>query len=202
MNKTELLEMGLERLLDFCVKNEIIAPEVHCDEKWSFSECAYYRPTYIRICVKQCAAIGRGGASWSYPGYTVDRTPFGVLAHELGHHCDITLSDKKYGEANRYFGNYSHSVWASAGEEKLTNYCPNTGEWFAEMFRLFVTNPDLLKMLRPKTYELLRKDWQPVEDRAWFMVLLDAPERTMKAANKKVVAALEKQVGAKQRKLI
>ena len=201
MNKTELLEMGLERLLGFCVKNDIVAPEVHCDEKWSFNECAYYRPTYIRICVKQCAHIGRGGASWSYPGYTVDRTPYGVLAHELGHHCDITLSDKKYGQANRYFGNYSHSVWAASSEEKLTNYCPNTGEWFAEMFRLFVTNPDLLKVLRPKTYARLREDWEPVEDRAWQVVLSAAPGRTIAAAEKKVAAALGKSIKEKQPKL-
>lgn len=42
-----------------------------------------------------------------------------------------------------------------SGELPITSYAPNPAEWFAEIFRLFVTNHGLLKQLRPKTYNIL-----------------------------------------------
>ncbi len=54
--------------------------EVPADE-WRFNVCAYYRANTTTICVKKCAGIGYAGQQWSYPGYTVDRTPYGVNSH-------------------------------------------------------------------------------------------------------------------------
>lgn len=187
MDKLELLEAGSALLGEFCEANKLEAPPVERYEpdSWRFRHtCAYYRPVGIHICVARCAGEGRAARAWSFPGYTVDRTPFGVLQHELGHHVDYQLSERR----GSYFGDFSIAMRSSTGEAKLTNYCPNDAEWFAEMFRLFVTNSDLLKAIRPKTHSELRYHFKPVVDEPWRKVLeaRGAPERTIAAAANKI----------------
>lgn len=184
MTKTELLLRGLEHMRTFCGLNGLAVPEVNARAKseWRFSACAYYRPVYIEICPDACAAIGREGRCWSFPGYSVDRTPYGVIAHELGHHADRSRSVRR----GNYFGDYGMKTRVASGEKPLTSYCPNDAEWFAEMFRLFVTNPDLLRQIRPVTYELLADDFKPSLELPWDEVLRAAPLRTIEAARKKI----------------
>jgi len=143
-----------------------------------FGVCAYYRDNTIFIWPNACALIGVAGRSWSYPGYVVDRTPYGVLAHELGHHTE---------GAHGTQGGIVAKAWRhETGEAPLTGYCPNDNEWFAEIFRLFVTNPELLSLLRPKMYVLLNKRWpNHAEHRLWNQVLASAP-RQIKAAQNKI----------------
>lgn len=180
-----MLDKGVELMQEFCEANTLAAPHVatHTSEKWKFhgKACAYYRPTLISICPDACATIGRGGMAWSYPGYAVDRTPYGVVQHELGHHIDYTLSDAKAA----YGGDFSAKLREATGERKITNYCPNDMEWFAEIFRLFVTNSDLLCVIRPRTYAVLKEIYRPVVDAPWRVVLEDAPERTIEMAPRK-----------------
>lgn len=179
--RLELFHRGTDLLCRFCDLNQITIPEIkHEHARWSVSACAYYRLNQISIHLPSCALIGRAAQAWSYPGYKVDRTPYGVLQHELGHHVDVLCSDRKFA----YWGDLSSSMRNESGEQKLTNYCPNDAEWFAEMFRLFVTNPSLLEQARPKTYRLMRERWRPAETRRWSEVLWEAPERTMQKAAK------------------
>lgn len=187
MDKQTLFNAGLRHIRQFCDANGISTPEVITAEQttWEFGTCAYYRPTYIKICVKKCGHVGTAGRAWSYPGYVVDRTPYGVLAHEVSHHVDWVASDRK----GKYFGDYSIKLRKASGEKKLTNYCPNDFEWFAEMMRLFITNPALLWLIRPKTYALLERDWVYTELRCWSTVLHDAPDRTINAAMNKIKEA-------------
>ena len=148
--------------------------------------CAYYRPQRgIVICVERCASIGTAGRQWSYPGYTVDRTPYGVVQHELGHHVDLTRGERK----GAYWSEFSSAVRGRAGEKPITSYCPNNAEWFAEMFRVFVTNPDLLFHVRPRTHRELCLCFEPVFTDTWRDRLKDAPARTIKAAERHVEAA-------------
>lgn len=146
-------------------------------EPESFGVCAYYRDGVIYISVEACARIGTAGRAWSYPGYVVDRTPYGVLAHELGHHVE---------GAHGAAGGLVARLWRQeTGERPLTGYCPNDNEWFAEIFRVFITNPDLLRQLRPATFVRLRERWPtPVETRAWDVVLAGAGRQLGAAVNK------------------
>jgi hypothetical protein len=177
---------GLNRAAVFCEENDLKLPEVRRQEKgkWPFSACAYYRPTYIAICVEKCAPPGHGGRQWSWPGYVVDRTPYGVIQHELGHHADVTLSGMRSG----YQGTYSKLLRAKTCEEPITTYTPNDAEWFAEIFRLFVTNAALLKKLRPLTYVELTKRFEPISAKDWREELGDAQDRYFKAAERKIEA--------------
>ena len=186
--RKELLEQGKHVAQKFCTLNKLKLPNIRVvpQSEWRFkAACAYYRPTYIAICVEECATLGKAGRSWSWPGNAVDRTPYGVIQHELGHHVDHKLSTDK----GSYFGYYSKNLRKLSGEEPLTGYCPNDAEWFAEIFRLFVTNSDLLRLIRPKAYAALIKVLNPVVTDPWRTVLTTAPARTREACAARVVKA-------------
>jgi hypothetical protein len=185
INRQALFVMGKQHIFNWCDLNSVGRPEVHemSGNKPTFGVCAYYRDGHIYIWVNACARIGMGGAAWSYPSYTVDHTPYGVLAHELGHHVD-----RAHGSGIRP-GSRSHLWPASTGEAPLTGYCPDNNEWFAEHFRLFVTNPNLLAAVRPRVFALMKENWSVfAESRRWEDVLNGA-DRQIKAAHNKIRAA-------------
>lgn len=181
--KKRLFWAGIDRMIAWCRANAITEPDVvEAPEPVTYGTCAFYRSGVITIHVPSCAAVGTAGRSWSFPGYTVDRTPYGVLAHELGHHVDGA-----HGFAGGRFGRY---LKVECGEDSLTTYAPNLNEYFAEFFRLFVTNPDLLRLIRPRTFAVLGRQWQVVETRPWDVVLADAPGgRQLNAARRKIERA-------------
>lgn len=184
-SRADLLKRGHDVMLEFGRINDCSLPIVHVADssKWSWSMCAYYRPSRgIVICVPRCAAPGFAGRMWSWPGYTVDRTPYGVVQHELGHHVDVQRGYHK----GSYWSEFSTGVREASGEEPITSYCPNNAEWFAEMFRVFVTNPDLLRQVRPRTHRELAGRFKPVFSDSWRARLAGAPERTLKAAERQV----------------
>lgn len=193
-SKQSMLERGKDLAVMFCQANGLKAPEVEevplAD--WRFKVCAYYRANVTTVCVAMCAGVGYAGMQWSFPGYTVDRTPYGVIQHELGHHVDVLMSDR----VGPYFGDFSHGMRERAGEEPITGYCPNDGEWFAEMFRVFVTNPDLLLQLRPRTHAEMVARLKPVFTDTWRERLVGAPDRTVLAAQRKVEAAAQRRFNA------
>lgn len=181
--KIELAERGRTMVQRFCDNNQIYRPSFYQshypDSRLhpSNGNCGWYTPETgtIHLIVSSCASLGYAGRSWSWPGYVIDRTPFGVCCHELGHHVDAL---------NRC--RLSCDIHTESGEKPLTGYAPNRHEWFAEMFRLFVTNPDLLKRVRPLTYTLIiSHGLKPIERRPWNDVLKGCPERTMLMARKK-----------------
>lgn len=182
--KASMFARGKALMERFCAANEMPVPAVAAaDPKdWRLGTCAYYRANVVHIVVDKCAAVGYAGMQWSFPGHSVDRTPYGVIAHELGHHADVLKSTK----VGRYYGNFSIEMRAVCGEAPLTSYCPDDAEWFAEMFRLFVTNPDLLAKLRPITHENLCAHFRPVFEDSWRERLQGAPDRTLLSIERKL----------------
>lgn len=199
-NKLELYYAGIDRIVHFCQRNPSVPfPVVNLIpvKDWRVSACAYYRPDTpsnrkwtttpgINICLDKCQTPcdDRPSRNWTWPGNTVDREPYGVLAHELGHHCDWHASERK----GTYYGDCSILLRAQAGESPITTYCDGDHEWFAEMFRVFVTNPHLLSILRPKTYALLCAKWVPVApDTHWRDAIGEnAPPRVITALQNKI----------------
>lgn len=165
-SKQQLLLEGESHIKRWCGLNKVVSPEIrtYVGSDTDFGTCAYYRDSVIHIWPKACAGISVSGRSWSYPGYCVDRTPYGVLAHELGHHVE---------QAHGSRGGIVAKTWREeTREEPLTTYCPNDNEWFAEIFRLFITNPDLLRLVRPLTYLKLIERWSILaETRDWESVI-------------------------------
>lgn len=162
--------------------NELMAKDYRSN---MFGACAYYRSGNIFICLEACQTpCGEANSrNWTWSGSTIDREPYGVLAHELGHHCDMFVSKNKY----KYSGDYGVRVMDQSGEAPLTGYCPNPAEWFAEMFRLFVTNHALLRKVRPRTWELLICRWNAVSGDDWIQELGDdVPERIIRSNRNKM----------------
>jgi hypothetical protein len=204
--KEQLYKDGVKLLKAFCAANDLIVPVVNKLEKtdrlFHLATCAFYRPHSekpangtIKIMVEKCAHCGTGGRAWSWPAYTVDRTPYGVLQHELGHHVD-TVKTGLVTRGNFMDHLFSRRIWEASKEKPLTSYLGTDKEthtfymeWFAEHFRLFVTNPDLLRGIRPKTYKAIRDArLVPVIHGDWSGVLCSrgSPTRILQQAAKKV----------------
>lgn len=201
LTSADLAEAGTKRAQRFCELNKLPIPSFRIVEahNWFVDACAFYRPDTItnrqrklegiHICLNRCARTCHDNdiRNWNWPGSSVDREPYGVLCHELGHHADWVKGKAKY----KYSSDYGDSIMKQANESPLTNYCPNPAEWFAEMFRLFVTNPDLLRLIKPKTYSLLRKDWKPLPHLDWRDELgNDVPYRVIASLRNKFSKAV------------
>lgn len=180
MTRDEMAARGAALVALFCRANKLPAPRLHGMVPVR-GACGLYRARghHIHVDTARCARLGWGGPAWSWPGYIIDRTPYGVHAHEMGHHIDHVM------------GGVALVARLAAGEDRLTNYCPNNGEWFAEMCRLFATNPALLAAVRPATYNHLtgRLGLKPVEQRPWPVVLAGAPARTLAMAARRISEA-------------
>ncbi len=181
-DKIKLAELGRARVTEFCKANDLPVPEVTIvpSSDWYVGSCAYYRNAEgIKICVTECAWPTTEGQTrnWNWPASVIDREPYGVVCHELGHHVDYLQGENK----GRYGSDYSEKVRKLTKEREVTSYCPNSWEWFAEIFRVFVTNPGLLRDIRPKTYAVLAADFKPVGSMDWIECIgSDVPPRLIK----------------------
>jgi hypothetical protein len=179
MNKNLLYQNSELLVKKFLDENHLKYPIVELNSNFSDCGAFYYRDNKIVVNISNCSSIGKSGMRWSYPGYVIDRTPYGVLCHEIGHYIDKLYSSPKT--------LFSYECRKYSKENKITNYCPNTEEWFAEIFRLFLTNPDFLKVFRPKTFNFIKETGiQYTENRKWQEVLQHAPIRTLQMAEKKL----------------
>lgn len=178
-----LLTDGLKTIFEFAAKNDIALPKITVvDAKTRASYCGvyYYRRKSMEVNIKRCANKAKvPGFSWSHPGYFADRTPFGVVCHEFGHHVDCVLNKTK---GMPKFKN-----------EKVSGYEPNAQERFAESMKLFLSNPDLLKKTCPKRYEFLTKKLGlvPVVKGTWRQVFKknEMHEKYYVAAEKRIKGA-------------
>ena len=187
--RVRLFHAGYAVIHQFGIINGLTpSPEinVYARSKWLVGACAYYRQDQIAICLDACAPIGWGGRALSYPGNISDRTPYGVLAHELGHHYDFYAGSKR----GDYWSEFSASLRVRTREKPITSYAPDDAEWFAEIFRLFVTNPDLLRIIRPKTFEALLTRLTPLFSDTWQSRLAGAPDWCLASVTARVARAM------------
>lgn len=166
--KQGLWEAGVAIAMRFCERNAINQPRFR--DANAFGNFGCYDHGTIIVDVNRCALPIDNPRVWSYPGYKADRTPYGVVAHELGHHWHCL---------------YGYRVgireWKAevVGEPKLTSYEPNTSEAIAESFKVYVTNPTLLQELRPQRFAFFEARLQPVETRGWREILAGSPRHKM-----------------------
>ncbi len=152
LDNLELAKFGQARVEVFLSKNGLPKPkELNFVENrgmcglCTFPEDRRNRDDHPVILVQPsgCAKPSRGyGMKWSFPGYVTDRTPVGVVAHEIGHHIDYET------------GFPSRSMPRSG---KVSSYEPNHLEAWAETMRLFILNPDLLRTISPDRYKYVRE---------------------------------------------
>lgn len=156
-----------------CSAYRIRTPDVNIVSKdyWPFQTMGFFR-TYISrrvkrnleqvmhtsindhptifICLDRCSSANQ---LLNFPGGIIDTTPVGILCHQLGHYLDCIRSNPS--EKKSYYGNRAEELLHHK-ELPLTRYeIDKPYEVLAETYRLFVSNPDLLRELRPKTFENL-----------------------------------------------
>jgi hypothetical protein len=193
--KDELFELGLARALDWLDAHNLPRPahvfrsrEDANKHRRNFMPKTWYgahiyedKQSTIAINLKRCRVATRvPGWSWTFPGYKSDLTPFGIVCHEFGHHVDHTLGGNR--------GISYRKPWQKIilEETEVSGYEPNHHEAFAEAFRLFLTNPDLLRCGRPERWSYFVDKLQlvPPDDSPWQEVLRHAHPRIVAAAKK------------------
>lgn len=178
--KAALYERGVETASKFCQRNGFKLPTFHpmtSEDQQRFvrrlGTCGFYRHHQVTVAPALCAAPAGPARSrmWSYPRYKIDRTPLGVVAHELGHYVDHMM------------GYPSGGMGCKA--RPISGYEPNASERFAETMRLFILNPNLLEEGSPERYKFCRQTLglRPVTTSTWADRLRSAgaPDRFIEA---------------------
>lgn len=175
-SKEELFNIGLEHIQRFCDANGIDVPDVKTETRNIRAYGLFYPSNTIHINMKLCKPpVRTPGYAWTFPGYVQDLTPYGILAHELGHYIsDILGKDfrKNFFNIKRIEPNVT-----SADERGLD-------EKMAEAARLFITNPDLLRRGRPVRYEIFENHYKPIVRKRWAAVIANAHPKILSAAER------------------
>lgn len=172
MTRGELLEAG-GRLCEATLRaSNMSSPVYAVGDTMPVASYGLYARGKITVNVNRCPLpVKTPGFSWRFPGWKADTTPFGVITHELGHHVDALTGHK------RLVG------WSK--EPPVSSYARGHHEGFAEAVKLFITNPDLLRVGRPIRYAtLIERGLVPIIDAPWWDVLSarGAHERFKQAA--------------------
>lgn len=153
-SKDVLFTFGVKIASEFLKRNDIDLPNFKarslCTDRAPSGSygCGVYLPRFKSVLVNPyaCATPAKGTPrQWSFPGYTPDRTPVGVVCHEVGHFVDDYLD---YPSAK--------PEWSKATKgSRVSSYEPNSSEAFAESMRLFITNPAMLNAVAPRRFAYL-----------------------------------------------
>lgn len=134
---------------------------------------------FVNLSVTAAPAAVPGNRRYSWPGYKVDRTAAGVVAHECGHHVDKFYLQIKPKHVTDRWDKEWRMLIQNSGKKPVSGYEPKPSEAFAETMRLFILNPDLLHRAIPARYYWLIEELNlaPVEKRGYGAVL-DHPAYT------------------------
>jgi hypothetical protein len=128
------------------------------------------------------------GYAWSFTGYKADRTAPGVIAHEMGHHAWEVITRRLDGGVVSRRRRTMYLVWKEIAkkEAEVTSYASHIPEEdFAEAFKVFVLNPDLLRTGRPVRWAAMSAlGLKPAFDVPWELVLIHAHDKIIAAAKK------------------
>jgi len=122
------------------------------------------------------------GFAWSFTGFKADMTAPGILAHETGHHIHFEINKRIDVKHQQVLINNLKLI--AKHELPVSGYEPNPYEVMAEMCRLFILNPNLLRVGRPIRYVFLTQvlKLQPSHDVPWRDVLRNAHPKIISAA--------------------
>lgn len=157
-----LFNSGINLINEFSLLNDIpkVAVRVKGNIDKRLKGYYYDNDSTIHVILENCSRIN---PMYSFPGFTSNATAQGVVVHEYGHY----LTSSRF----KLFKESLNAIKKRINESCITSYCPDTKEWFAEQLKLFITNPDLLKLIRPNTYKEFCKYWKPLDKGTYMEVL-------------------------------
>lgn len=178
-------ERGRLNALAFCEANShiISAPAHGIVRVDDISDYGRYGTELVQVNVRRCRPPSLSAYSWSWPGYTADLTPSGVVAHEMGHHVHFS-----WPEGTRNLTRTWRRELSRTGEPPVTSYGKtSTHEDIAESLKVFITNSDLLRVRFPLRHAFIRHvlTLRPIETRRWFEVISES-ERHVLATIKRI----------------
>lgn len=174
------LSAATQKIREFCDKNSVKQPRIEAVKTRLLPKTLsrdlmglyVYNTQKIKVYADNCLITGDSrldlSKTWSFPGYKTDLSLYGVLAHEVGHHLDNLLRLRDVWRA--HIASYDKML----NEQPVSAYaCTSVYEDIAESIRLLITNPDLLRILRPMRHTILtvELDLQIIEPRSWREVL-------------------------------
>ena len=178
--KLKNFNRGLKLCWDWMRAHNIELPGliISSDDRWVEKNYGLYhnfRRREVAINIGKCSFSKRLHGIVNQGGGIEDFTPEGVLCHEVGHHVDRVLGTRRNG---RSWLSYS-PLWIDviSHEEDISRFEHDVLESFAEAFRLFITNPDLLRVGRLERYEFFvdKLGWRPIKPLTpWRVVLRGA----------------------------
>jgi len=163
----------------------ITIAETKNDNRWKdYGWYTFIDSTMFVNLKKSRTPVKTPGFQWSYTGFKADLTAPGILAHETGHHIHRIMSIRNDDLGIRKMVDFIYT--SVEGERSVSGYEPNAYEVFAESTRLFILNPELLRLGRPKRWSMLtdRLGLKPPHDVHWRHVLKHAHPRIIAAAEK------------------
>lgn len=177
--KMQLYTASVELCTRWCLNSSVPTPRFVIDSTIKHAGEYDTRTGTVHTSIARCQVpTVNPGHSWSFPGYKADRTTYGVPPHEVGHHVHAHLL-RSIDVANLDIRDWKQ-------EAPVSGYEPDRKERIAEAIRLFITNPNLLKLGRPIRWETLTTTWglRPLHNSPWQNVLgmFDAHERYYSAA--------------------
>lgn len=175
-DKVEALEEASGIVREFLWLNDLPVPPIY---RSTLSCRGLYRDGKIYIDLKgTIPPVKVPGYAWSFPGYKADITVYGVLAHETGHHVSAMRRS-------------CYRIWRTGhSDPAVSSYGPpNHEEGLAEAIRLFILNPDLLRIGRPGMWNTLTTSYglKPLHLNPWDEVLIFAHDRIIQQAEKWMV---------------
>lgn len=192
-NKQDLWEIGKQINIAFLKLNNIKIPEIEIKNDLKLGKRKILNGMYdssnktVYINLKRSRpATKNPGYSWSFPGYKSDMTPIGILSHEIGHHIHYEKMNRQLNEKWFYEVLLKEpSITRYDNPKYYTSSIRALYESIAEAFKLFITNPNLLKVGRPLRYNFIINEFnvQPLHDIPWQDILLHAHPKFIKAAH-------------------
>lgn len=156
--KQQLCEMSISLINDFCDLNNIPKPEFNIDWGTGTTQskgtvCGHFTfgTNVLHLQPNKCANPNPNG---DWPGFFYDRTCYGVMCHEFAHYVD-NLSPSLFNVKL-----ISAELRQIANEPSFNKDPKDDYEYFADVFKLFISNPDLLKLVRPNTFKLLTEKYK------------------------------------------
>lgn len=146
--QTRLYDKAIADIRKFCKKNRIAMPNIDIVDTVAKNKkawCGWYvwGSDDITVVPRACITIATTpGHRWHYPRYYNDLSIYGVICHEFGHYVHFKRL-LKYDKASFKY------------EAPLSKYENNYIETIAEIVKLLVVNPDLLRRVNPRRYEFI-----------------------------------------------